>query len=217
MRRDRTTGIFGPSGTDPSVTIPVVLVSQADGNTIRAQLGTGVTATVGLDPAHFAGVHDPDERMLLYTPNPYQQGSSVSHWDTSALPNLLMEPAINSDLNGSVDMTRYLFEDIGWFPRTTDVPLAGAAPARFSAGPNPFRNGAALQLALAHPGVVNVTLYDVSGRAVRHLSQGWMPAGTHTLSWDGVDDGGVAAPAGLYLARLRGPDGEATARLMRVR
>ncbi len=26
-----------------------------------------------------------------------------------------MEPAINSDLHDNVDLTRYAFEDIGWF------------------------------------------------------------------------------------------------------
>jgi hypothetical protein len=54
----------------------------------------------------------------LYTPNPYQPGSSVSHWDTSAFPNQLMEPAINSDLTTSVkppqDLTLPLLQDIGW-------------------------------------------------------------------------------------------------------
>jgi hypothetical protein len=55
---------------------------------------------------------------MLYTPNPFQPGSSVSHWDTSANRNLLMEPAINADLTQSVrppqDLTLPLFKDIGW-------------------------------------------------------------------------------------------------------
>jgi hypothetical protein len=61
---------------------------------------------------------DPAGRALLYTPNPYESGSSVSHWDTSATPNQLMEPAINADLAISVsepkDLTKSLLEDIGW-------------------------------------------------------------------------------------------------------
>jgi hypothetical protein len=56
--------------------------------------------------------------VLMYTPNPYQPGSSVSHWDTSATRNLLMEPAINGDLTHEVtvpfDLTLELFKDIGW-------------------------------------------------------------------------------------------------------
>ncbi len=52
---------------------------------------------------------------MLYAPNPVQTGSSVSHWDISALPNLLMEPAINSDLDHTVDLTLEQMRDIGWF------------------------------------------------------------------------------------------------------
>jgi len=54
----------------------------------------------------------------MYTPNPLQSGSSVSHWDTSAFPNLLMEPAINNGLTQSVeppqDLTLELLKDTGW-------------------------------------------------------------------------------------------------------
>jgi len=53
--------------------------------------------------------------MLMYAPSPYASGSSVSHWDTSASPNLLMEPSINADLDHTLDATLELFRDIGWF------------------------------------------------------------------------------------------------------
>ena len=61
---------------------------------------------------------DPLGRVLLYTPNPVISGSSVSHWDTSASPNQLMEPSVNSDLSHSVmppqDLTLPFMKDIGW-------------------------------------------------------------------------------------------------------
>jgi len=57
-------------------------------------------------------------RALLFTPNPFQGGSSVSHFDTLATPNQLMEPAINGDLLHTVlppyDLTFRLLQDIGW-------------------------------------------------------------------------------------------------------
>lgn len=54
-------------------------------------------------------------RVQLFTPNPLQPGSSVSHWNNSASPNLLMEPAINPGLPLTLDLTRQLMRDIGWF------------------------------------------------------------------------------------------------------
>jgi len=215
---NNTTGILSPGGSDPTVTIPVVMITQADGTTIKAQLGSGVTATIGLDPAHFAGAHDPDERLMMYAPNPYQPGSSVSHWDTSALPNLLMEPAINADQTANVDMTRYLFEDIGWFrPRTTGATPGAPSTAAIAGSPNPFRDASTLRFALARPGMVECTVFDLAGRLVRHLTNAWMPAGANALVWDGATDDGAPTPAGVYLTRLRGPDGTQTARLVRVR
>jgi len=53
--------------------------------------------------------------VRLYAPNPVQQGSSVSHFTTDATPNLLMEPAINSDLfSSTIDLSQQLLKDIGW-------------------------------------------------------------------------------------------------------
>jgi hypothetical protein len=106
----------GLGGTDPLVTIPAVRITQAAGAAIKGAL-PGVDASLLLDLKVRAGA-DPAGRALLYTPNPYESGSSVSHWDTSATPNQLMEPAINADLTISVsepkDLTKSLLEDIGW-------------------------------------------------------------------------------------------------------
>src|SRR5262249_37190660 len=61
---------------------------------------------------------DSSNRVLLYVPNPIEAGSSVSHFDRSASPNLLMEPIISSDLTHNLsppsDLTLPLLKDIGW-------------------------------------------------------------------------------------------------------
>ncbi|MBI5444553.1 MAG: peptidase [Deltaproteobacteria bacterium] len=102
----------GLGGTDLTITIPSVRVTLSDGTLIKANLpATGNLSTTSVRKAgmNIAG------QMLLYAPSPFQSGSSVSHWDTSATPNLLMEPAINSDLNGTLDATLELMRDTGWF------------------------------------------------------------------------------------------------------
>jgi hypothetical protein len=104
-------------GSDSSVTIPAVMISQADGAAIRAQPVGEVLADLGLDLEIRAGA-DEAGRALLWTPNPVQPGSTISHWDEIALPNQLMEPAINDDLTHSVtppqDLTFILLQDLGW-------------------------------------------------------------------------------------------------------
>ena len=58
-------------------------------------------------------------RVELYTPATLEPGSSVSHYNTRATPNLLMEPAINTGLPLTLDLTRQLTRDIGWYRDTT--------------------------------------------------------------------------------------------------
>jgi hypothetical protein len=113
----------GMSGSDPSITIPAVRVSQADGLALKAALATrsrtssGVTAKLGADPTQLAGT-DKQKRILMYTPTTFEPGSSVSHYTTSASPNQLMEPSINGDLTHELeppkDLSLPLLKDIGW-------------------------------------------------------------------------------------------------------
>lgn len=44
----------------------------------------------------------------------------------------------------------------------------------------------------------SVTIADVSGKVVRTLDLGRLPAGENRFSWDGMTSGGGAAPAGTY-------------------
>ncbi len=49
---------------------------------------------------------------------------------------------------------------------------------------------------------VQVTIYDVTGRLVRSLADGVMPAGTSALLWDGSSDGGRILPGGIYIYQV---------------
>lgn len=128
VANNAATGLPGMGGSDATVTIPSVGISQAAGTSLKAAVLAArpygsrgkpgsVTVVLGQDPTRRAGA-DALGRPLLYTPNPLVGGSSVSHWDVSAFPNLLMEPNINSDLTTSLvppkDLTVPLLKDLGW-------------------------------------------------------------------------------------------------------
>lgn len=94
--------------------IPAASISQADGAAIKAALQNGpVVATMERRTNAYTG-SDAEGFALIYAPDPLQTGSSLSHWDTSATPNLLMEPSINFDLDYGLDMTPALLKDVGW-------------------------------------------------------------------------------------------------------
>jgi hypothetical protein len=113
----------GLGGADPTITIPSVRITLAAGTKLKTALATrsrnhsGVFGTMLVNLSIRQGA-DAAGRVLMFTPDPFQGGSSVSHWDPSAFPNLLMEPTINFDLTHEVtvpfDLTLALLKDIGW-------------------------------------------------------------------------------------------------------
>jgi hypothetical protein len=104
-------GAFGMAGVDPTITIPSLGISTADGNLIRSN--SGVAVALQSFPNRLVGADD-EGRVMIFTPNPVQGGSSGSHWDQKPTPNLLMEPAINADLTDDLDLTDELLFDTSW-------------------------------------------------------------------------------------------------------
>ncbi|HEX2642779.1 MAG TPA: PA domain-containing protein [Thermoanaerobaculia bacterium] len=113
----------GMSGVDPLVVIPTVRITRVNGNEVRAALGVGtVNATIGIDLTLKQGLERTTGGVLLNAPDPATTGSSISHWDTIAFPNLTMEPAISRDLTHGADITVDHFVDLGWFSDFDGVP-----------------------------------------------------------------------------------------------
>ena len=50
--------------------------------------------------------------------------------------------------------------------------------------------------------LVSLDLYDVAGRRVRNLVRDTRSVGEYADRWDGRDEDGKKAPAGVYFARL---------------
>jgi hypothetical protein len=111
---NNASGLPGMGGADPTITIPSVGVPQALAQPIKDAGGTASVA-VFVDPNRRVGA-DYNGNPYLYAPSIYAPGSTGSHFDVSASPNALMEPAINADLRSAtnVDMTAGEFHDIGW-------------------------------------------------------------------------------------------------------
>jgi PA domain len=96
--------------------IPVARISQQDGDQLRAN-ATRFTYVSFIEPRRRAGT-DLFGRPLMFAPTLLNQGSSVSHWNVSASPNLVMEPFAQGDesltLRPPLDLTLPLYKDIGW-------------------------------------------------------------------------------------------------------
>ena len=55
---------------------------------------------------------------------------------------------------------------------------------------------------LDNPLHVSLRIYNIQGQLIRNLVDENMPAGNHSVRWDGRYDNGLFAPAGIYVYRL---------------
>ena len=92
------------------------------------------------------------------------------------------------------------------------VSLAGIAP-----NPAAGRTAQAIRLRASEAGTLEVRIVNAAGRAIRTWRLEGGPGET-VLAWDGSDEAGRAAPAGVYLVRasLAGRPGAASERLVRL-
>jgi len=76
------------------------------------------------------------------------------------------------------------------------------SPSEFSLGrnyPNPFAESTEIKLTLTDPGHVLLSIRNIAGENVRTLVETQMPAGAHTIFWDGSDGKGRGAAPGVYI------------------
>jgi hypothetical protein len=84
-------------------------------------------------------------------------------------------------------------------------PTAPRVPGATQLGPsrpNPFTHATTILFDLAARGPVDLALFGVDGRRVRTLVREVREPGEYAVEWNGRDDSGKAAPAGVYFARL---------------
>jgi len=82
--------------------------------------------------------------------------------------------------------------------------------------PNPSNRDMAVAFGLPRDGDVDLRVLDVQGREIRTLQHGRMPAGVHSIAWDGRDERGGRAGAGVYFAMLRHDGQMRVTRLVRL-
>jgi hypothetical protein len=125
--------------------------------------------------------------------------------DSTGVSNVVVDTAL-----GMVYAEVEHFSDVVVAPKrgTTAVPGGGEAlpsVSRLYANyPNPFNPDTRIRFDLSGSRNRNVTvkIYNVMGREIRTLWNGPCAPGSHTVTWDGRDERGLAMGSGVYLVRL---------------
>ena len=69
--------------------------------------------------------------------------------------------------------------------------------------PNPFNPSTSIDYHLPEPGLVNITIFDVQGRAVRTFETVIQRAGDQQITWDGRNHKGNQVNTGVYYCRIQ--------------
>lgn len=81
-----------------------------------------------------------------------------------------------------------------------------ALPVKFELGanyPNPFNPSTRIYFGLPQAQEVRLTVYNVLGREVKELLNGYVEAGRHSLEWNGTDNAGKPVASGIYFYALQ--------------
>ena len=100
---------------------------------------------------------------------------------------------------------------------TQASPLQGQGEARlaptpfalYPCSPNPFNSSTVLSYELSDASLVDLSIYDVTGRVTRSIVKGWRDVGGHEVIFDGS-----RLPSGIYICRLQAGDFEVVQKLV---
>jgi hypothetical protein len=80
--------------------------------------------------------------------------------------------------------------------------------------PNPFAAGTAIRYSLPTRNVIELTVFDITGRRIRTLAAGPLDAGEYRVNWDARDSAGESVAAGIYFYRLQGEGVDETRKMV---
>ena len=95
--------------------------------------------------------------------------------------------------------------------RVDAVPTAYQA---YQSYPNPFNPVCTIRYEIPRPGRVSLQVYNIVGKPVRTLVDGWREPGVYSESWDGRGDAGNALASGVYLYSIEAGNFVATRKMV---
>lgn len=202
--------ITNPNGTQTirySSTVPlgaVLLKGVSSGDLTSEDISTPTTMTVDV------GTENSENRILVYS----MEGDTLPQ-GTHALITL------PSGTHFSASYVEFSSAD----GQIVEVALNGgfmkeALPTAFELEqnyPNPFNPETNIAFAMAEPGRVRLSVYNLLGQQIRVLTDQEYPAGHYSVVWDSRDDSGAPVSSGVYFYRLETQAQSFTKKMMLVK
>lgn len=116
---------------------------------------------------------------------------------------------VNNDLSFGVHNRKYaedlLKASIAVIKALSVEPIDQTIPSSFALEqnyPNPFNPSTDIQFSVAKAGPVRLSVYDLSGKEIATLVNGYYQPGVYRARWFGFINDGTTAASGVYLYRL---------------
>ncbi len=99
-------------------------------------------------------------------------------------------------------------------PRDGNIPTGYALTQNW---PNPFNLSTTIAFTLPRRSSVDLTIYNILGQEIRRWTFPALPAGTHSIAWDGHSGSGAEVASGIYLYRINTPQFSGTRKMVLIK
>ena len=132
--------------------------------------------------------------------------------------------AISGHQNNLATREEFLGRVIDWFEGGTvgveEPPGSVATPKEFvleQNWPNPFNPVTTIRYSLPRKAHVRVEVFNLMGELVSALVDREQSAGTYSIQWNGMSDGGAPVGGGIYFYRMRAGSKTLTRKMVLIR
>lgn len=100
-------------------------------------------------------------------------------------------------------------------PVNNDDPVAPALDLKLTCYPNPFRGSTNIKIEQTDNSPTTITVYNLRGQLIRTVVNSQkLSLGEHLFTWDGKNDNGQLAAAGIYLFKMKSGSYSATRKMI---
>jgi hypothetical protein len=97
------------------------------------------------------------------------------------------------------------------------LPQVPVVTTLYQSYPNPFNPATVIRYDLAHPGHVDLRIFDVSGALVKVMASRHHEPGRYEIGWNGENERGDRVASGVYFYRLKTVDYIQTRKMVLIR
>jgi hypothetical protein len=216
--------IIFPAAASSAANAPIAFVNTDSLAFGSAQLNNTVTKElriVNFGSAALTGTVTAPNGFYINTPGNITQNYNIPAQSNLTL-NIVFAPTQNGVYNGQLTVTtndtanpQYIIQMTATTSTGNDnnqnMPKVTALKGNY---PNPFNPETNIAFSLKENSLVKLAIYNAKGQLVKQLVNNVMPAGNHTVNWNGKDNNNRSVASGVYFFRMESKNFNSTRKML---